>query len=113
MINTSDPTTPAAETDLAEQMPAHPAPAVLDGLIDWSRLGPAAQSFTRAIADKPDLPIRLAKMALVFRTREMKADAKALAQAAMRLAPYDYPVRVLTDWLQRREAPALALSHRP
>jgi type II protein arginine methyltransferase len=82
-----------------------PLPARLDGLVDWPRLNPAAQSFARAIADKPDLALRLAKMALVFRTRELKADAKALAQAAMRLAPNDYPVRVLTDWLQRREAP--------
>lgn len=104
-MDTNDQASPPSKTGLAEDSHSPPAPAVLNGLIEWSRLSPAAQSFVHAITDKSNLPMRLANMALVFRSREMKGDAKGLARAAIRLAPNDYPIRVLTDWLQRREAP--------
>jgi type II protein arginine methyltransferase len=79
--------------------------SALEQLLDISRLSPMAQSFVMAITDRADLPLRLAQMALLFKNREMKTDAKALARAAHQLSPDDFRVRVLTDWLQRREAP--------
>ena len=84
---------------------AKPTAAALEQALDLNRLSPATQSFVAAIADRADLPMRLAQMALVFKSREPKTDARALARAASQLAPDDFRVRVLTDWLQRREAP--------
>lgn len=73
--------------------------------LDARRLTSGAQSFVQAVADRPDLPVRLAKMALVFKHQEQKLDARLVADAARKLAPDDFRVRALTDWTVRREAP--------
>ena len=80
-------------------------PKNLNDVLDVPRLAQTAQVFVRAIADRPDLPLRLARMSLFLKEKSPKADARALAKAAQLLAPADYRIRVLTDWLNRREAP--------
>ncbi len=81
----------------------------LDGniaaVLDLDRLSAPARTFVQALEGRPDLPMRLAKMALVFKLKEQKSDAKSIAAAARKLAPDDFPVRVLTDWLDRHQAP--------
>jgi predicted RNA methylase len=77
----------------------------LANVLDLPRLSPTAQAFVNAIADRSDLPLRLANMSLFLKEKSPKADARALARAAQALAPGDYRIRVLTDWLNRREAP--------
>lgn len=77
-------------------------------MLDIDALTPAARSFVRALIDRippAALPERLARMALVFKTRDQKKDAHSLASAARALAPDDYRIRVLTDWLNRHQAP--------
>lgn len=80
----------------------------LEQVLKFGSLSPAALKFVSVLVDhvkKPELPVRLAKMALVFKGRKQKADAQVLAQAAQSLAPDDIRVRVLTDWLNRYQAP--------
>lgn len=79
-------------------------PALAD-VLDVPRLSNTAQVFVDAIANRPDLPLRLANMSLFLKEKSPKADARALAKAAQALAPGDYRIRVLTDWLNRPEAP--------
>lgn len=72
---------------------------------DLATLSPEILGFVRAIVGRPDFAERLAKMALMFRGRNKKADALLLAKAARARAGGDYRVRVLTEWVSRREAP--------
>jgi hypothetical protein len=76
-------------------------PKVLDG----NRLTATTFIFLQAIAELPDLPERMAKMAQIFRGTEQTKDARLIAAAARKLAPQDYRIRALCDWLTRREAP--------
>ncbi|NNE99286.1 MAG: methyltransferase domain-containing protein [Pyrinomonadaceae bacterium] len=73
--------------------------------LDSSALSPAARNFVEVIVEHPDLPERLAKMAQVFRKKKPKRDGLMLARAARALAPKDQRVRILTEWLDRLEAP--------
>lgn len=77
----------------------------LASVLDLDQLSTPARTFVQALEGRPDLPMRLAQMALVFKLKEQKSDAKAIAAAARKLAPNDFPVRVLTDWLDRHQAP--------
>ena len=77
----------------------------LAAVMDLSALSPAARTFVDALVGREDLPVRLAQMALVLKGRDQKKDARLLAQAALELAPDNYRVRVLADWLNRRQAP--------
>lgn len=77
----------------------------LSDVLDLADLSVAARLFVSPLAEHPDLPERLAKMSLIFRGKEQKRDARLLAQAARNLAPDDFRIRVLTDWLNRRAAP--------
>lgn len=73
--------------------------------LDTGALTPGVRALVEAIAATDDLPERLANMALVIRGRGLRNDARVLALAARSLAPADFRIRVLTDWLERREAP--------
>jgi type II protein arginine methyltransferase len=89
-------TTQTAPQNLTEQV------------LKFGSLSPAALKFVSMLVErvkKPELPVRLAKMALIFKGRKQKSDAQVLAQAARSLAPDDIRVRVLTDWLNRHQAP--------
>ena len=79
----------------------------LDAALDdsSSSLSKEARVFVDAIVEQADLPERLARMALLFRSRGSKRDAMLLARAAIRLAPDDYRIKTFTHWLVRREAP--------
>jgi type II protein arginine methyltransferase len=77
----------------------------LQEVLAESDLSQAAHLFLQAVAEKHDLPLRMAKMALVFKARTQRQDARMLARAARTLAPEDYRIRVLCDWETRREAP--------
>lgn len=68
-------------------------------------LSDPARHFLRAVAEKPDLPLRMAKMALIFKKRAQTKDARLIARTARALAPADFRIRVLCDWETRREAP--------
>jgi len=77
-------------------------------VLKFGSLSPAALKFVSMLVErvkKSELPVRLAKMALIFKGRKQKSDAQVLAQAARSLAPDDIRVRVLTDWLNRYQAP--------
>ncbi|MES2355953.1 MAG: 50S ribosomal protein L11 methyltransferase [Pseudomonadota bacterium] len=78
---------------------------ILDAVLNASLLSNEARIFVEAITDRVDLPERLAKMALVFRSKEKKQDAKLLAQAALQLTPKNYRIKALTQWMLRHEAP--------
>jgi protein arginine N-methyltransferase 7 len=89
-------TTQSAPQNLTEQV------------LKFGSLSPAALKFVSMLVErvkKSELPVRLAKMALIFKGRKQKSDAQVLAQAARSLAPDDIRVRVLTDWLNRHQAP--------
>ena len=73
--------------------------------LDIEALSATARVFVTGIVRQPDLPERLAKMGLGFRAKEQERDARLLARAARYLAPDNFPVRVMTDWVVRREAP--------
>lgn len=73
--------------------------------LDLNALTPDARNFVNAIAGRSDLPECLARMALVFRAKKQTADAKQLAQAAIALSPSDLRIRVMTEWLNRHQAP--------
>jgi hypothetical protein len=77
----------------------------LSQVLDTDALSPAARTFTGALFERPDLPERLAKMALMFRDKKQKQDARLLARAARALVPADFRIRILTEWLDRHEAP--------
>lgn len=77
----------------------------LNAALNDGPLSDEARVFVDAIAERADLPERLAKMALIFREKEKKQDARLLARAALQLAPEDYRIKVLTQWMVRREAP--------
>ncbi len=80
--------------------------ALLEQAVQAANLEPATQTFVEAVLDRADLPRRLAKMSLVFRQRKQRPEAEKLARLARQLAAGDdYPVWVLTDWLERRQAP--------
>lgn len=64
-----------------------------------------ARRFVEALDGRRDLPERLSRMALVFRRMRQEADAALLGRWARDLAPEDARVRMLTQWLDRREAP--------
>lgn len=68
-------------------------------------LSPAARRFVEVLAGRPDLPERLARMALVFRKLHQFQDARLLARRALDLAPGDARVRLLAEWVDRREVP--------
>ncbi len=91
---------PADQTVIASN--AWPALATV---LDASALSTVACTFVTAIANQPDLPERLARMGLIFKTRKQKRDARLLAAAAKTLAPEDFKVRLFTEWLARHEAP--------
>jgi type II protein arginine methyltransferase len=74
-------------------------------IVTNSALSETALMFVKAVAHKDDLPLRMAKMALVFRAGPHTRDARLLARMARSLAPDDYRIRVLCDWETRREAP--------
>lgn len=87
-------------TDYARQ------PVELGAALNIDDLTEATSLFVRAIAGRRDLPERLAKMALTFQDRDkLRGDARLLAKAARKLAPNDFRIRVLTEWLTRKEAP--------
>ena len=73
--------------------------------LDAETLNPGVLALVTAIASTSDLPERLANMALVFRSQGLRKEARQVAQAARRLAPGDFRIRVLTGWLERHEAP--------
>lgn len=77
----------------------------LGRVLDADALSPGARTLVEAVWTKNDLPERLAHMALLFRSRKLRNDARLLALAARSLAPQDFRIRVLTDWLERYEAP--------
>jgi hypothetical protein len=77
----------------------------LNAALNDGPLSCEARIFVDAIAERADLPERLAKMALIFRSKEKKQDARLLARAALQLAPQDYRIKVLTHWTVRHEAP--------
>lgn len=68
-------------------------------------LSPSARQLAEAVRDRPDLPERLARMALAFRQLHQGEDARRLARWARDRAPWDARVRLLTDWVDRREVP--------
>ena len=77
-------------------------------VLKFGSLSPAALKFVSILVErvkKSELPVRLAKMALIFKGRKQKSDAEVLAQAARSLAPEDIRVRVLTEWINRYQAP--------
>lgn len=77
----------------------------LSQALDSAQLSAAARTFVTALSDRNDLPERLARMALAFRTKHEIRDARLLARAARLLTPTDYRIRALTEWVQRKEAP--------
>lgn len=80
----------------------------LEQVLKLGALSPAALKFVTALLVKvnaTDLAERLAKMALVFKGQKQKDDAHTLAKAARSLAPDNVRIRVLTDWLDRHQAP--------
>ena len=83
----------------------HPQWPQLHALLDDVPLSSEARAFVNAIAERADLPERMAKMALIFRKMDRKQDAKLLAHAALQLAPQDYRIKVMTHWALRREVP--------
>lgn len=68
-------------------------------------LSSSALQLVAAVADRPDLPERLARMSLVFRDLRQAEDARLLARWALSLAPEDARVRLLAEWVDRREVP--------
>jgi len=77
----------------------------LRAILDLTTLGPGARRLVEAIEGRPDLPRRLAEMALVLRGRGAGRDARALADAARRLAPDDPRLHELTEWSIRHQVP--------
>lgn len=73
--------------------------------LDMDTLEPGLRKMVRAIENKPDLPERLARMALAFRKHHDRNDSCKLALAARSMRPNDELIRVLTDWVIRRHAP--------
>jgi Predicted RNA methylase len=90
---------------MADATPSSETPFCIKGALDLDALTAPARAFVQAILEKENLPERLAKMALVFRRQGQKPDARLLAAAAQGLAPSDHRIRVLTDWLNRHQAP--------
>lgn len=78
---------------------------VVDAIQALDKLSPAARTFARAVLDRPECGAQLARMAQVFRRKGKKADAAALARMARGLEPKSRTVRLLTEWLVRKEAP--------
>lgn len=74
-------------------------------LLDPASLNVGARTFVAALASQDDLPERLAHMAHAFRSKGEHKDAQSLAKAALQLAPDNYRVRTLTEWIKRKEAP--------
>lgn len=77
----------------------------LAAVLHLGELTPAARPFVVALAEHPQLPQRLARLAQMLRDREQRKDALLVAAAARELAPHDIRVRVLTEWICRRQAP--------
>ncbi len=80
----------------------------LSQMLKIEELTPAAQKLVSAIMERvaeQEWPERLAKMALIMCGQNQKSDAKKLAQAARDLSSNNYRVRVMTDWLNRHQAP--------
>lgn len=77
----------------------------VDVAAELANLTGAARKFTEAVIYRSNAGERLARMAQVFRCKGSKADAVRLARVARLLAPGDQRVRLLTDWLIRKEAP--------
>jgi hypothetical protein len=73
---------PAARCDRDRDRP--PRPLSLEQALDTALLGPAARVFFGTIAGRPDLPMRLARMALRFKARETTQDARLSARATRR-----------------------------
>jgi hypothetical protein len=69
------------------------------------KLSDEVAPFISVVIEKEDLPLRLAKASGIFHGKNKKKDARILAKAAHALAPDDYKIRVMTDWLNRHEAP--------
>ena len=77
----------------------------LERNLDAEGLSLGVRALVESITSTDDLPERLANMALIIRNRGGRNDARLLALAAKHLAPESFRIRVLTDWLGRREAP--------
>jgi type II protein arginine methyltransferase len=77
----------------------------LRSILDPESLDPGLRTLVAAIENRPDLPERLARMAIAFRGKGQGRDARALAEAARRLSPDDLQIQALTDWSIRKQAP--------
>lgn len=88
----------------AAGLQSHAWPA-LAGVLQLADLSPAARPFVVALVEHPQLPLHLAKLAQMLRGREQRKDARLVASAARALASDDIRVRVLTEWICRRQAP--------
>jgi hypothetical protein len=76
----------------------------LGGMLE-GKLSEGVAPFIAAVLEKPDLALRLAKSSAIFYRKKMKRDAVLLANAALSLAPSDPKIKVITDWLNRDQAP--------
>lgn len=72
---------------------------------DPEALEPGIRALVKAIEEQPDLPERLARMALTFRKKKERGDGVLLAREARRMSPDDPLIQVLTDWVVRRHVP--------
>jgi len=77
----------------------------LPSVLDAASLSEAAVTLVSSVRERPDLPARLAKMALVLRSKHQDSDARALARAARALDDADYRLRIMTEWCVREQAP--------
>lgn len=80
-------------------------PALQNLLAEPPALSPGVIQLVVAIADRSDLPFRLAKMATVLRDKGQKNDGLRLAAIAEALEPENGHVRLYTEWARRRQAP--------
>jgi len=90
----------------ADETPTAPGRTLAE-VLDVDRLSVAARTLVASLAQCPDLPLGLARQGVILRRQGQEADAAALARAAQRLAPDDYRVSVLSEWLNRRDGPPL------
>ena len=79
-----------------------PAPPSSDFL---GRIPEPLRAFVAPLLGRSDLGERLARMALIFPKRFKREDREQLACLAREAAPGNYRVRLLTQWIDRRQAP--------
>lgn len=77
----------------------------LGEVLDPDALSSGTRTFVMAMRDRHDLPERLARMGLLLRNMKQRRDARLVAEAGRSLAPGDFRVRAMTEWLVRRQAP--------